>query len=95
MSLLKQKLLGMPFGIATVEELLKTGLLEGDAIYRRREIVEALRSRFVELGGSAETTPEQVIVPLKRVLQRTLIRTCPFGLLSLRPFGRRRGDPRW
>ena len=68
MSLLKQKLLGMPFGIATVEELLETGLLEDNAIYRRREIVEALRSRFVELGGSAETTPAQVIVPLKRVL---------------------------
>ena len=68
MSLLKKKLLGMPFGIATVEELLKTGLLQGGAIYRRREIVDALRSRFVELGGSADTTPEQVIVPLKRVL---------------------------
>lgn len=58
----------MPFGTATVEELLRSGLLEPDAIYRRREIVEALRARFVELGGTATTTAQDVIVPLKRVL---------------------------
>ena len=68
MSLLETKLLGMPFGIAALDELLKTGLLEPDAVYRRREIVDALRSRFIELGGSATTTPQQVVVPLKRVL---------------------------
>ena len=58
----------MPFGTATVEELLRSGLLEPGAIYRRREIVEALRNRFVELGGTATTTSQDVIVPLKRVL---------------------------
>ena len=68
MSLLNEKLLGMPFGTATVEELLRSGLLEPDSIYRRREIVAALRNRFVELGGTATTTPQEVIVPLKRVL---------------------------
>ena len=68
MSLLNEKLLGMPFGTATVEELLRSGLLEADAIYRRREIVEALRNRFVELGGAATTTSRDVIVPLKRSL---------------------------
>ena len=68
MSLLNEKLLGMPFGTATVEELLRSGVLEPDTIYRRREIVEALRSRFVELGGTATTTAQDVIVPLKRVL---------------------------
>ena len=68
LSLLNEKLLGLPFGTATVEELLRAGLLEPDAIYRRREIVEALRNRFVELGGTATTTAQDVIVPLKRVL---------------------------
>ncbi|MCY4059855.1 MAG: hypothetical protein OXG44_17855 [Gammaproteobacteria bacterium] len=68
LSLLNEKLLGLPFGTATVEELLRSGLLEPDAIYRRREIVEALRNRFVELGGTATTTAQEVIVPLKRVL---------------------------
>ncbi len=68
MSLLNEKLLGMPFGTATVEELLRSGLLEPDAIYRRREIVEALKDRFVELGGAATTTSQDVIVPLKRAL---------------------------
>jgi len=58
----------LPFGTATVEELLRSGLLDADAIYRRREIVEALRNRFVELGGTATTTAQDVIVPLKRVL---------------------------
>ena len=50
MFLLETKLLGLPFGIAALDELLKTGLLEPDAVYRRREIVDALRSRFIELG---------------------------------------------
>ena len=68
MSLLNEKLLGMPFGTATVEELLRSGLLEADAIYRRREIVEALKNRFIELGGAATTTSQDVIVPLKRAL---------------------------
>ena len=68
MSLLNEKLLGMPFGTATVEELLRSGLLQPEAIYRRREIVEALRNRFVELGGTATTSSQDVIVPLKRVL---------------------------
>ena len=68
MSLLNEKLLGMPFGTATVEELLRSGLFQPEAIYRRREIVEALRSRFVELGGAVTTTSQEVIVPLKRVL---------------------------
>ena len=58
----------MPFGTATVEELLRSGLLEPGAIYRRREIVEALRNGFIELGGTATTTSQDVIVPLKRVL---------------------------
>ena len=68
MSLLNEKLLEMPFGTATVGELLRSGLLEPGTIYRRREIVEALRNRFVELGGVATTTSQDVIVPLKRVL---------------------------
>ena len=68
MSLLMDKLLGMPFGTATVEELLRSGLLDANAIYRRREIVEALRQRFIDLGGDMDTSPQQVIVPLKRVL---------------------------
>ena len=72
MSLLTEKLVGLPFGTAAVEELLRSGLLNANAIYRRREIVEALRSRFIELGGDAATSPQQVIVPLKRVLDGPL-----------------------
>ena len=72
MSLLMDKLLGMPFGTATVEELLRSGLLDANAIYRRREIVEALRQRFIDLGGDTGTSPQQVIVPLKRVLDGPL-----------------------
>ena len=72
MSLLMDKLLGMPFGTATVEELLRSGLLDANAIYRRREIVEALRQRFIDLGGDRDTSPQQVIVPLKRVLEGPL-----------------------
>ena len=72
MSLLTEKLVGLPFGTAAVEELLRSGLLDANAIYRRREIVEALRRRFIELGGDEATTPQQVIVPLKRVLDGPL-----------------------
>ena len=72
MSLLMDKLLGMPFGTATVEELLRSGLLDANAIYRRWEIVEALRQRFIDLGGDRDTSPQQVIVPLKRVLDGPL-----------------------
>ena len=72
MSLLTEKLVSLPFGTAAVEELLSSGLLDANAIYRRREIVEALRSRFVELGGDADTSPQQVIVPLKRALDGPL-----------------------
>ena len=72
MSLLMDKLLGMPFGTATVEELLRSGLLDANAIYRRWEIVEALRQRFIDLGGDMDTSPQQVIVPLKRVLDGPL-----------------------
>jgi len=71
-SLLTEKLVGLPFGTAAVEELLRSGLLDANAIYRRREIVEALRGRFIELGGDEATTPQQVIVPLKRVLEGPL-----------------------
>lgn len=72
MSLLMEKLVGLPFGTAAVEELLQSGVIERNEIYRRREIVEALRRRFVELGGDADTSPQQVIVPLKRVLEGPL-----------------------
>ena len=72
MSLLTEKLVGLPFGTAAVEELLRSGLLDANAIYRRREIVEALRRRFIELGGDADTSSQQVIVPLKRVLEGPL-----------------------
>ena len=72
MSLLTEKLLGMPFGTAAVEELLRSDLLDANVIYRRREIVEALRQRFVDLGGDMDTSPQQVIVPLKRVLDGPL-----------------------
>ena len=72
MSLLTEKLVGLPFGTAAVEELLHSGLLDANAIYRRREIVEALRRRFIELGGDADTSSQQVIVPLKRVLEGPL-----------------------
>ena len=68
MSLLMERLVGLPFGTAAVEELLRDDLLDANAIYRRREIVEALRQRFIDLGGDMDTTPQQVIVPLKRVL---------------------------
>ena len=37
-----------------------------------REIVEALRQRFIDLGGDRDTSPQQVIVPLKRVLDGPL-----------------------
>ena len=67
-----EKLLGMPFGTAAVEELLRSGLLDAHAIYRRREIVETLRQRFIDLGGDMDTSPQQVIVPLKRVLDGPL-----------------------
>ena len=86
-SLLNEKLLGLPFGTATVEELLRSGLLEPDAIYRRREIVEALRNRFVELGGTATTTAQDVIVPLKRVLAGPSVREGPIGFLPVRGGG--------
>ncbi|MYD97518.1 MAG: hypothetical protein F4X98_09050 [Gammaproteobacteria bacterium] len=69
MALLKEKLIGLPFGVATVEELLATGVLHSNTIYRRREIVDALRGRFIELGGDPETTAEQVVPPLKRILR--------------------------
>lgn len=69
MALLKEKLVGLPFGVATVEELLATGVLHPNTIYRRREIVDALRRRFIELGGDPETTAEQVVPPLKRTLR--------------------------
>ena len=72
MSLLAERLLDMPFGTAAVEELLRGGLLDGNSIYRRREIVEALRQGFIDLGGDKETSPQQVIVPLKRVLDGPL-----------------------
>ena len=72
MSLLMEKLVRLPFGTAAVEELLQSGVIERNAIYRRREIVEALRCRFVDLGGDASTSPQQVIVPLKRVLEGPL-----------------------
>ena len=72
MSPLMEKLVGLPFGTAAVEELLQSGVIERNAIYRRREIVEALRRRFIELGGDADTSPQQVIVPLKRVLDGPL-----------------------
>ena len=72
MSLLTERLVGLPFGTAAVEELLRTDLLDANAIYRRREIVEALRQRFIELGGDRNTSREQVIVPLKRVLDGPL-----------------------
>lgn len=72
MSLLTERLVGLPFGTAAVEELLRTDLLDANAIYRRREIVESLRRRFIELGGDRNTGREQVIVPLKRVLDGPL-----------------------
>ncbi len=72
MSLLTERLVGLPFGTAAVEELLRTDLLDANVIYRRREIVEALRQRFIELGGDSNTSREQVIVPLKRVLDGAL-----------------------
>ena len=71
-SLLTERLVGLPFGTAAVEELLRTDLLDANVIYRRREIVEALRQRFIELGGDRNTSREQVIVPLKRVLDGPL-----------------------
>lgn len=71
-SLLTERLIGLPFGTAAVEELLRTELLDANVIYRRREIVEALRQRFIELGGDRNTSREQVIVPLKRVLDGPL-----------------------
>ena len=71
-SLLTERLIGLPFGTAAVEELLRTELLDANVIYRRREIVEALRQRFIELGGDMNTSREQVIVPLKRVLEGPL-----------------------
>lgn len=71
-SLLTERLVGLPFGTAAVEELLRTDLLDANVIYRRREIVEALRQRFIELGGDRNTSPQQVIVPLKRVLDGPL-----------------------
>ncbi|MCY3820237.1 MAG: hypothetical protein OXH52_12875 [Gammaproteobacteria bacterium] len=67
-----ERLVGLPFGTAAVEELLRTELLDANVIYRRREIVEALRQRFIELGGDRNTSREQVIVPLKRVLDGPL-----------------------
>ena len=69
MALLKEKLVGLPFGIATVEELLATGVLKPNTIYRRREVVDALRKRFIELGGDPGTTADQIVPPLKRVLR--------------------------
>ena len=72
MALLKERLVGLPFGIATVEELLRTDVLQRGAIYRRREIVDALRARFVELGGDSGTTAQQEIPPLKRTLKGPL-----------------------
>ena len=72
MALLKEKLVGLPFGIATVEELLRTNVLQRGAIYRRREIVDALRVRFIELGGDSYTTAQQVVPPLKRTLKGPL-----------------------
>ena len=69
MALLQERLVGLPFGTATVEELLATGVLEPDTIYRRREVVDALRKRFIEFGGDPETTAEQVVAPLRRILR--------------------------
>lgn len=71
-SLLTERLVGLPFGTAAVEELLRTDVLDANVIYRRREIVEALRQRFIELGGDRNTSRQQVIVPLKRVLDGPL-----------------------
>lgn len=72
MALLRERLVGLPFGIAAVEELLGTDVLQRGTIYRRREIVDALRMRFIELGGDPHTTEQQVIPPLKRALQGPL-----------------------
>jgi len=68
-SLLNEKLILLPFGTAALKELLDLGLLEAGAIYRRREIVDILKDRFIELGGDRRTTAQQVLVPLKRALR--------------------------
>lgn len=89
-SLLTEKLVLMPFGIAAVEELLCLGVLRDGEIYSRAEVVDSLRRKFIELGGDRDTTAQQVIAPLKRVLDGHLfqrIRPGFYRYMGGRPLG--------
>ena len=64
------------FGREAVRSLSeKPGLFEPGRLYRRAEISEKLRAEFVNLGGDANTTKEDVAVALKTWLHGA---DCPF-----------------